>query len=302
MKNLTLLILVFITIACSTSSFAQNEVYQKGKKVEIKLNDGSEYIGRISTQTEDYLEIVNNFTNIQIKREDIKRIKVITYEGKHNYGKMHTRYFYSPSAIPLKKGEGYYQNLMLLVNGGNIGITDYFSIGGTFEFASLISGTPSFSITPKIGVQITDNIYVGAGLRVSKFFEIYSTSGYGVVTLGNEDSNLSLAGGFGISNSLLGFGPTVASATHRFSDRISIMSENWFWDIKTPIFNDITGLKVLHIGIHGVRLHSKRSTFDFGVMTTNLLQNMPLDFNGIIGIPFIGYTYGFSLPKRNKMK
>ncbi|HNZ85615.1 MAG TPA: hypothetical protein PKN90_04720, partial [Paludibacteraceae bacterium] len=48
----------------------------------------------------------------------------------------------------LKKGEGYYQNTMLLLNSFNVGITDYFSIGGGIEFLSTFITLSEVTLTP----------------------------------------------------------------------------------------------------------------------------------------------------------
>jgi hypothetical protein len=39
-----------------------------------------------------------------------------------------TRYLFGPTAIPLKKGEGYYQNTYIILQSFNIGVSNNFSI------------------------------------------------------------------------------------------------------------------------------------------------------------------------------
>lgn len=79
-----------------------------------------------------------NLGVLSLKNSRIKSFKEIKEVSFNDKGQVWfrnpnaTRYLFAPSAIPLKKGEGYYQNFYILGNAVNYGITDNFSLGGVF--------------------------------------------------------------------------------------------------------------------------------------------------------------------------
>lgn len=141
-----------------------------------------------------------------------------------------TRYFFAPSAIPLKKQEGYFQNAYLLANSVNIGITDNITIGGGVFIPFL------FYITPKISAKIATNFYIGGGVLFTQSFindfDLSAGIGYGLVTYGNQEHNITIGSGYGFAKFNNEYKDTkmpivVCNGMTRISKKMSLITENW---------------------------------------------------------------------------
>ncbi|MFK7807270.1 MAG: hypothetical protein AB8F74_05640 [Saprospiraceae bacterium] len=105
----------------------------------------------------------------------------------------------------LKKGEGYYQNIMLFGNSIRYGLSDNFSLGLTFETVSFFFfrsniRVPVFSLSPKFSWPIIENkvkLSIGSLIigvpNTGKLIDVGIV--YGIATLGTEKANLSLGTG-----------------------------------------------------------------------------------------------------------
>lgn len=101
-----------------------------------------------------------------------------------------SRYFFAPSAIPLKKGEGYFQNAYLIYNQVSYGISDNFTAGLTMT----IFGTGgSF----KFGGKIDDKFYASVGaIGIIPFWGGDITGiAFANITIGDERTNASISFG-----------------------------------------------------------------------------------------------------------
>lgn len=293
MKNLNLVL--FILIFGFTNLLGQ-ETYSEGEKVTIYMKDGNIFRGVVSVQTDNELTLTSNKTLINLQKDEIRRVEQDVYEGKFAYrNSQDTRYFYSPTGIPIKKGKGYYQNIMLTSNFANYGVTKNFSVGGGFEFLTLFSGVGGlYSFNTKFGFKITDDLHGGVGtLSLGILGEEMVTLGYGVLTFGNSDNNLTIGSGAvirkpgpGESNQVI---PINISGIRRISDRVSLVSENYFIQSTGDYGGEKLFSETIYIGIHGVRLMARRSAFDIGLIVVPAITQ---DFS-IPGIPYVGYAFSF---------
>ena len=181
----------------------------------VSLHDGTKYNGAIIDSTEYELVIrTGKKINITIPTNEIKEISLIKpsemsrceYRFPNPHG---TRYLFAPSAIPLKPGEGYYQNVYLILDSFHVGVTKNLSFGAGFEFistfSSLTSGTFNsiFFVAPKLGFKISEEFHAGGGVIITGipnlFSSGYSVAGiaYGIGTIGNIEHNIT--GGIGLS-------------------------------------------------------------------------------------------------------
>jgi len=210
-----------------------------------------------------------------------------------------TRYFFTPSAFNLKKGEGYYQNTYALVNLFNYGVTDWFSIGGGFEFLTTITTilhgnwNPYWAITPKIGFQVSKNWHLGLGfMGGTHFVSIESTKKilgqsvlYGLATYGNRDNNLT----FGVGLPMITKGTFIRSPVIlvngmlRISQKLSLMSENWIstGDDFIGAFNALTS--------YGIRWFGEKISVDLGFVNSRYIAQLIF-----IGIPYIDFAIKFN--------
>jgi hypothetical protein len=229
-------------------------------------------------------------------------MNMISKDGNDRTPNPHpSRYFFAPSAIPLKKGEKYYQNALFLVNSFQVGLNDHFSIGGglVIPFALFI--------TPKIGYQVSEKVHVGGGILFAtsliRGLNFGVGTGYGSVTYGTKEHNLTLNAGLGAYNENTGFGRDdynwkfaknplfTFSGMTRISNRIMLITENWFFSTTTvnydengQFLNSNTGYKAILSG--GARILMERSAFDVGFLT-------PTFGDGTGAIPYVAYNIKF---------
>src|SRR5665811_1272379 len=149
MKNSTTnirLCLIVLLLLISISGSAQEK--SGPKKIGIETYDGNNYTGQIISS--DSLKVVfksDKLGEITLKQTDIK--KMISLDSilvkRDQYwleNPQATRYFFSPNGYGLKKGEGYYQNIWVMINSFAIGLNDYFSVGGGVIPIFLFGGGP----------------------------------------------------------------------------------------------------------------------------------------------------------------
>lgn len=276
------LLLLALLLFCSLFTYAQQTDVQVGEQVLVKMYNGAEYIGIYEGVVDGNIILITANGEVRLIAANVKRISANDYVGKYSYQHPHkTRYFFSPTAMPLGKGEGYYQNIMLGFNFVNYGITDYLSVGGGTELFSLLTGNPIILLTPKVAFEAGDNFHVGGGALVA----IVPGSGsgtalFGTVTLGTSESNISANVGFGLGSGSSSPLVTV-SGFQRVGRSVGLMTENYL--LPTGIGD------VNYVGAHGVRIISPKNAFDLG------LAVIPGAFSllGIPGIPVIGYSRKF---------
>ncbi len=191
----------------------------------------------------------------------------------------YSKYFLFPSAVPIEKGKAYYRNTLLFAHFFNYGLTENFSIGGGFEMLSLIYGAPIWFIAPKAGFQLGEDIHLGGGVVIAGIADLGTASfAYGGATLGSNETNLTVGLGYAIFDREFSEAPlTTIAAHHRISNSIALMTENY---ILPPIDGDLFA-----IGIHGIRILSRKSAFDIGLIT------FPYGF--VTVLPFASYTRQF---------
>jgi hypothetical protein len=195
-------------------------------------------------------------------------------EGKFEFANpQDTRYFSGRSGIPIKKGTGYYKNVLIISNSVNYGITKNISIGGGFV------GGPLLFLTPRVGFKVSENVYVGGGFIIAADISSASstsTFGFGVFTIGHSETNLSIGVGYGYyfdEHIVIG----MISGTHRVSERIALISDNY-------VSLNYYGI----LGIQGIRILSKNNSFDIGGVVAPLILQM-----GFTALPYFGYARAF---------
>ncbi len=173
-----------------------------------------------------------------------------------------TRYLYAPSAIPLKRGEGYVNLIYGLAYQGQYGITDNISIGAT---TSIILQPTFFNF--KIGGEIDKDIYVSAGGQVGKLgFADPESLGllFANVTYGTREANITLNTGYGFYSQSKEQLPILAvSGLYQSSPKVSFVFEMW-----TLLHQD---RKATFIGGPALRVNAfKKGFVDVGLLTAQV--------------------------------
>ena len=276
------ILLIAIQVFSFSSLFSQifTDNVNPDQKVIVTMNNGEEFIGTIIQKNDEVLVLNSANGELNLRVLQIAKIEEYTYEGEFLFPSSHeTRYFFGPSAIPLKKETGYYHNVYVLGNFINYGLSDNFSIGGGLEFISLMLGHPIYFLTPKVGFKVDEKVHVGGGLIVAGVAgEDHVFLAYGVSTFGTSESNVSIGLGYGKAGDVPGQA-IMFSGTQRVSNSMALLTENY-------IFND-SGAKYYH-GVHGVRILSKDNSFDFGLLVSS-------EFSGDVlpALPYVAYSRAF---------
>jgi len=240
MQKVIALALVLMLSITFTSSEANAQVSRSisldtSVNYLVKLLDKSEFVGKYVERTQEHLVFrTAAIARLQIQFERIASIQELNPSNmKGNVywspNPRPTNYFFWPSAINLKKGEGYYQNNMLFLNSVYYGVTDNISVGAGIEFLSLFSGTPLLFFSPKVTFPVAKNAHAGGGLLL--FTVPDEGSGgflYGSTTLGTIEHNVSGSLGFGFVDGEFASTPLLnISGMTRVSRKLMLMSENW---------------------------------------------------------------------------
>ena len=214
-----------------------------------------------------------------------------TVGGKRVFPNPHpSRYFYSPSGIPLKKGEGYIQAIYYLAFQGQYALTDHWSIGVTTTYiACPLLINAKYTNTLHKSADGKKNVYLATGIQAGSLTWIdpgtYLGLGYAGLTFGNSESNITINGGVLASSSSDNYyssGRSSASQpaislswNQRVSSNASFMGEVWL------LGNTI-------VGGPGMRFYSgRKNTIDFAILGGKDLSS---GGDGIFGIPFISWT------------
>ncbi len=233
-KFLALIVLSLGSFYCAAQEQADTLSYY------IQTTDGNTYRGQIlSHDSLSTLFNLDKFGEHRFMKTEIKKLEPLDKEKvvDNEYwmdNPQATRYFFSPNAYGLKKGEGYYQNVWVMVNSFAVGVTDYFSIGGGVVPLFLFAGSPTpIWMTPKFSIPVArDKFNLGAGALMGTVLGEEETGFgilYGISTLGSKDKNVSLGLGYGYAGGDWAKAPMINLNTMiRFGPKGYFISENYF--------------------------------------------------------------------------
>lgn len=288
------LLLVMLLITPSSVEAQDTEP----ETVEVKMKDGSTVIGELVIETADKLIVktktLGEITILKSTILEVKRLRSVNMvDGVYWHENPNpTRNLYGPTGYSLRKGEGYYQNILIFANQVSYGFTDQFTIGFGFEIISILAGAnsfgdgpsiPGFTITPKYSIPIKkDKWNIGLGvlaLHIPGTDELFSAGIlYGVSTWGSRDNNFTLGFGFGITEGEFTGKPTITlAANKRVGRRFGIVTENWF----VP-FGDEYG----SLFSFGFRYIGERITWDFALFGAGAAGEFAVSPLPLIGIAF----------------
>lgn len=283
-------------------------------EVKIELLNSNEYFGSITKIEGGIIYLKTELLGmVQIISTNIARIvsnkDYISGKRKWFANPNATRYFFAPSAVPLKKKEGYFQNAYLLANSVSYGLTNNITIGGGVVIPLL------FYVTPKISYKVGKNLYAGGGILFTQSFissmGLSAGIGYGLVTYGNLEHNITIGAGYGMATFDKKYRNTpmpiiTVNGMSRVSKKISLISENWLIPRagynKEVITIDSSGYEnynSLYINENfysvacsgGVRIMpSLKTSIDFGVVG---IVNMKNNTSNLF-IPYLDVVYKFN--------
>ena len=297
-----------ITSSISLTNLKFSDSIQPDSVLKLfKTTNGDEIIGRIQAiNPKETTILLQDGRTVVVPSYMIKSIEVAPStqikDGEFFYPNPHpSRYFYTPTALPMNKGELYIQSIYFLTMQIQYGVTKNLSVG----FSTTIAGLPILG-TAKYSFPINKNNTFALGGQFGSLSYASPTTrlgtGFACFTHGNAEGNITAAGGF-FSNSRMKYIQHYDTIFHawiddpnikkrvtdyspafsicgnkRLSKNISIMGEFWYLS-KSKIFFGGPCLRLFN---------NKKATYDFGVWiisANNFKTSFPM--------PVFSYSYKF---------
>lgn len=312
MKKINLFLALFFAFVIAFP--LKGQMYQgivKGMFVEVETKDGMNLLGTVESIENNVIVLSNDtYGEVQLETERIKKIShikktTLKADGYWHENKNYSRNYYGPTGMGLEKGNGYYQNIMLVWNHLAYAFTDYFTLGVDFEIVSILSRLsgespwngpmPVTALTPKFSFDVNNSNHIGFGtiflfIPDTEYFLDAGIS-YAVYTYGDKNRNATV--GFGLpflENDFKANSPIMTlSGQYRLTPKIALLTENWF-----IFYNDDDGdmyddSNTVYIGVHGMRYLARELTWDFGIATLGVAGKDSFFFP----VPYISVVFPF---------
>ena len=301
----------------------QIETYLKEGKVEREvrffMRGENRVAGRISGISTTHIMVETDLGEAQIALEKILKIEFagIDYQSDYFYGFENpnaSRYLFGPSAIPLKKGEGYYQNVWVSVNSITYGLSDHVSVSGGIEMVSTFSaltgngGLPIGFANIKVSAPVGKNLHLGGGGIIAGAPGEDGGGvgvGYGLATFGDKEKNLTIGTGYGIglgtgTDETQGAGVIMVGGMSRINRRLAFVTENWVVSSKNTWSQSWESNTFIGLS-GGLRIMSERITFDLALATGGAISRYGREgratstdsFWAPVPLPFADFVYRF---------
>ena len=204
----------------------------------VKTNDRKEFIAKILFKTDSTISfrIENNLgkSDVVIDRKSVLEIKKINsgeiVNGKYWRPPSNISYFLTPSGYGLRKGEWNIQNVWVLYNQVNVGVTNGIQVGvGTLPFAGMLwANVRATAPIVKDKLLVGGTFIYGTYSFNNIFFQKQSkwSMGYGFATVGSKNYNVTLGYGAIMSEGSIGTFFTVNGA-FRLSRSLLLVTENY---------------------------------------------------------------------------
>lgn len=305
-------------------------------KVRVALETGSVVVGTVQQLADDLLLLDSDLGEQALRIEDIASLDILDHQidlGR-NYtftNPNSTRYLFAPSAIPLEKGEGYYQNVWVVLHMASYGLTDRLTVTGGVEMISTLASIfvsdyfgPIGMMNLKYAGPVGNKLHLGGGILAGgglgqDLEGVNLGLAYGVATLGNVENNLTLGYGFGrVGEEWTRPGVLMVGGMARINRRMAFVSENWlgfvtdryymglneygYWDRYDTYqegFTEVRRAQVLFAFSGGLRIMTEKNTFDLALVAlgNHINQNGPYPRNTTewvpIPVPYLDFVYRF---------
>ena len=262
----------------------------------VTLSNATTLIGRITLVSADSVRVVSAAMTATVARREVRAVRAYPASALHNgvlwpENPHATRLIFAPTAIPLRRGEGYVADFWIFFASAAIGVTDRFTLGAGMSLFPLDNFADNiFYALPKYTVVSQPRLKVALGALMASVPWSSNDDGnrrrqslgilYGVATTGSPESNLTLGAGWGYVGGTLANKPVLTvGGQHRATKRIALISENWF----VPFDNEVGGFVS-----YGVRMLGEKIAVDLA-----LGSPVGADTFYFPGIPLLGFAFKF---------
>ena len=292
LSNPLMLVPLFVLLL---SSAANADAARKGL-TRVLLRDGQELAGEVTARDATHVTLrIGQGQEVQLPLSAIASIEE-TEARVDATGEVHwpdpsrTRYLYAPSAMMLKRGEGYFSQKELLFSSVAYGVTDHVTVLAGSALPLWFADAPNFILGAKVGFSPAPSLHVAAGIES---LVLPGTGGFvgglafGSVTLGGEAAHVTVSGG-PILYTLAGeedrVGPAIVtlSGNVRVAPRLALVAENWI------VPSAGSGSTLLMANAFALRVIGRRLTVDVGAMV------LSSNFDAVpVPVPWLDFTYNF---------
>lgn len=254
--------------------------------VEIRLRDGSQFRGRVVSESDALLVLDTSVGHVEIELANIVDTAVLVpgnLAGSYwRPSANQTRLFFAPTGRNLGAGEGYLADYYVFFPSVTYGVTDRFTVSGGMSVFPGAGLEQLYYAGAKLGMAEWENGGAGIGLLAMRpGWEASDPFGivYGVSTFGNERSSATVGIGFGYYGRDLADSPLfMLGGEARTSERIALVTENY-------VGMDLGDAAIIS---YGFRFLAKSMTVDFGFWSV-----MESGAGFFPGIPYIDFVFTF---------
>ncbi len=227
-----------IARAQDTTATANLKTTPDGRLAQIVLRDGSTLNGRVVEVTPTIVRFVSSIGETTISRSSIVAARLVALTSVHD-GQVwpedpsRTRLFFAPTGRMLRTSEKYFSDAYVFFPSVQVGVTSQFTIGGGMSiFPGVGLDEQIYYLTPKVGLYSSPNVNVAVGALVAGAQVISDDSpfgiGYGVLTLGDENTSATIGTGFGFSRgNASSAGVLMLGGSSRVSKSFALVTENY---------------------------------------------------------------------------
>jgi hypothetical protein len=265
-------------------------------RYQIITKNGNKYTGKILGSDSAHVKIRTlELGEITMLKKNIKTIENVTGINQHRELQsgnhpQNTRYFFSPNGYGLKKNQGYYQNVWVMVNNFAYGLSDNFSIGGGLVPMFLFAGSPTpVWVTAKMSFPLEKNkLNMGVGALMGTVLTSEEGSHgfgmlFGLATVGSKQKNVSLGIGYGYAGGHWANSPLV-----NFNAMVQIGKKGYFITENYLVIIDRDAMVIISAG---GRQMINRVGIDYG-----LIIPLTSDMGSFVGMPWLGLTIPIGYP------
>ncbi|MDQ2770899.1 MAG: hypothetical protein M3Y54_10420, partial [Bacteroidota bacterium] len=251
------------------------DTYLLGRVYRVETQQGTTFTGTLVSISLKALEFdANELGHItlersQIRRADLQGPRAVTVAGTGKPGYYDigngNRLFFAPTARGLRQGEAVLQDVDVFLVGINYGVTNSLSVGGYISiFPGAALDEQFVMFTPKLSYPISEKLHAGFGLlyvRVPSFDSRGSGTGagigYGALTYGSADNNLTAGLGYGFVQGEIGSTPIIElGGQTRVSRLVSLVSENYI------VADSHAGMA----GLYGMKFNWRTASLGLGAL------------------------------------
>lgn len=278
---LFILSLAFLPSQSYSQISKSSVVVDSTRTVVVVLVDDNRLRGEILSVTDEHIELQVAGSSMRIRLDRIDIILELDDITGRSWFKNpnQSRLLISPTAKPLERGTGYYQNIYVLFSNVAYAFTDNFSVtGGLSMIPGVAIDRQLYFLSAKYSGSVSGNHYMGVGGAVASAGAFNDGLMIGFANYTYDFGRGGLTAGvnaFGVSDET-GTVSVMAGGDYRISRRIAFVSENhYFPEVREGVYS------------YGLRFMGEQISVDLAFLQPGFDANLGF------GIPYLDFVFNF---------